>query len=31
MIGDINAGVETRRKRKESVTNKEHVSFTFFI
>ena len=26
IIGDINAGVETRSKRKESITNQEHVS-----
>ena len=26
IIGDINAGVETRRKRQESITNQEQVS-----
>ena len=26
IIGDINAGIEKRRKRKESITNQEHVS-----
>ena len=31
IIGDINAGVETKSKRKESITNQEHVSLIFLF